>query len=218
MSKLITANRTLGISYEVRSRSGIVAGNDTRSETEVNGSISGGGSYGTSGYNAPVSGSISSTTTNYQDIYLRDEEGIEHLIQTVDFLVPCQPGQHLTFFLAIPGKSEYGKYFQVFNHNTRNTYTHNKYLRQVMFPRFSSGLVVALLGLLFFSMAFFSDDKGFGESLFIGGFGAAIGGLLMWLVGSIVAALRASRVRSDAKFKQAVQTLAADPQPNQLHA
>ena len=116
MSQEITRGNALGLSYRVYARSGTVAGTATRSETEVKGNVSGGYGNSHTGYSTPVRGTISSETTNYQDIFLTDDDGVEHLIQTQNFLVPCREGQRATFFYVLSGRSVRGPYFEAYNH------------------------------------------------------------------------------------------------------
>ncbi|MEM7415654.1 MAG: hypothetical protein AAF389_09185 [Gemmatimonadota bacterium] len=67
-----------------------------RSETEVSGSISGGGS----GSHRGVSGSMSSSTTLFQSIFLRLPNGKEREITFEDFEIPCREGHQLTIVHA----------------------------------------------------------------------------------------------------------------------
>ena len=78
MAMKIAEGRALGLNYRIYDRTGVVDQSDTRSETEVEGSVSGG--WGAGGYTAPVIGSVSSKTTRFQNIYLTDDEGKEHNI------------------------------------------------------------------------------------------------------------------------------------------
>ena len=59
----------------IRGIRGTVKGSDTRSETSVSGSVTGGGAYGNSGYQQSVGGQISSHTTRFQNVFLTDAEG-----------------------------------------------------------------------------------------------------------------------------------------------
>ena len=79
MSRLIAEGKTLGCMYKIYDRTGTVGHSETRSETELSGDISGGSGYsvGGTGFSTPVSGSISSRTHNYQNIFLTDETGKE---------------------------------------------------------------------------------------------------------------------------------------------
>ena len=120
MSKRIAEGKTLGSKYEIRVRTGTVNATETRSETEVTGSISGGGGYssGGTGFTSPVSGSVQSRTTRYQNLFITDDDGKEHTVELVDFLVPCKEGHKLSLFLLFTGGSDFGSYFRAYNHNT----------------------------------------------------------------------------------------------------
>ncbi len=209
----ITTGNALGLSYRIFARSGTVKASETRSKTEVNGSVSGGGGYSSngSGYTAPVSGSITSETTDYQDIFLTDDEGVEHLIQTENFLVPCREGQRATFFFIKSGRSQSGPYFAAYNHNSRQAYEHGKSLRSDLFPWLTTLIVFAAIGVPTFLGGLFSDQGSIGTAIFALVIVAVIVGICMWIVGSILAAIRATQVKADTRFKQFKAQLANEP-------
>ena len=210
MSIEIANGKAMGLDYAVHARTGTISGTQTRSETEVSGNISGGGSYG-NGYNAPVQGNVTSKTTNHQDIFLTDDDGVEHLIQTVDFLIPCREGQRATFYFVNSGNAANGSYFSVYNHNSRESYDHNKALRKEMFPWLAFFITVAVFTLPGFLGGFSGPDGGFGLALFSGAIFAAVGAAVAGIAGSVVGALRASTVRRDARFANHRQRLASEP-------
>ncbi len=212
----ITTGNALGLSYRIFARSGTVTASETRSKTEVSGSVSGGGGYSNNGtgYTAPVSGSISSETTDYQDIFLTDDNGVEHLIQTENFLVPCREGQRATFFFIKSGRSQSGPYFQAYNHNSRQMYDHGKSLRSDLFPWLTTLIVLAVTGVPMFFSLLFDSEGGLGPAIFGLVIVAVVVGICMWIVGSIVAAIRATRVKADSRFRQFKAQLENEPAPS----
>ncbi len=215
MSREITQGKTLGLPYRIYARSGTVTATETRSKTEVSGSVSGGGGYSNngSGYTAPVSGSISSETTDYQDIFLTDDDGVEHLIQTENFLVPCREGQRATFFYVLSGKSQTGPYFEAYNHHSRQSYEHGKGLRSDLFPWLTTLVLLGVVGVPMFFGGLFDDQGGIGMAIFSLVIAIAVVGVFMAIVGNILAAIRATQVRGDSRFKQYKGQLARETPP-----
>lgn len=163
MSVEIATGSALGLPYQVHARTGTVDSAETRAETEVSGNITGGGgaSYAGTGYAAPVHGSIRSKTTRYQTIFLTDDEGLEHNIQLVNFLVPCKQGQKLTLLLVGPASDDYGEYFRAYNHNTRDHSSHAKAITSALFPRKSFKIALAGIGLFVLYKAITQNDSVF---------------------------------------------------------
>lgn len=210
MSKKVAEGKALGSSYEVHVRTGTVNGTETRSETEVTGSVSGGGGYssGGTGFTAPVSGSVQSKTTRYQTMFLTDEEGKEHTVELVDFLVPCKEGHKLSLFLLTTGGSEYGSYFRAFNHNTKQHYQHGKAIRSEMFPARIFMIVAALFVAWVFFVAVSADGNSFGEAVFVTLLAGGAGVGLLWVVGAILGFVRSFGVKGNPALKTYVAGLA----------
>lgn len=205
MSKQVTEGNALGARYRIHARTGIVNATDSRSETEVTGRVSGGG--GAYGYSAPVSGSVQSKTTRYQNIYLTDEDGIEHNIDLVNFTVPCMQGHKLTMLLVTAGSSDSGSYFRAYNHNTREHSNHPRGVINEMFPWKVAALVMGIIGLMILYKAFTSDGNGFGEALFMSIIMIALVGVVVAAVGWTFAYIRSIGVRSNSSLKQYLRSL-----------
>jgi len=103
--KTIGSGSTLGVAYDVMVRTGAVTGTESRSQTEVSGSISGG------------QGTIKSETTTAQDIFLTDEDGVEFAAGLHNFRVRCKEGQDLCL-LSVETKKR-GLIFHAINLSTR---------------------------------------------------------------------------------------------------
>ncbi len=93
MSEKVTEGNALGAKYTVYASTGSVKSTDTRTETEVTGSVSGGAAT-----NTPVTGKVETKITNYQNIFLTDDAGKDHAIELKNFLVPCTVGQEADFY------------------------------------------------------------------------------------------------------------------------
>ena len=215
MSKEITQGKALGLPYRIYARSGTVTATETRSKTEVSGNVSGGGGYSNNGtgYTAPVNGTISSETTDYQDIFLTDDDGVEHLIQTENFLVPCREGQRATFFYVLSGKSQSGPYFAAYNHHSRQSYEHGKNLRSDLFPWLTTLVLFGVLGVPGFFGSLFGDQGGIGPAILALIITAVIVGVVMAILGNILAAIRAAQVKGDSRFNQFRDQLARETPP-----
>jgi hypothetical protein len=127
MAKIV--GTTLFKKFWMSTLSGTVMGESTRAETRVSGSVSGGGTIPGTGHNTDVIGSVSSTTTRYQTVFLKDDAGQEHVIETVDWPVTCRPGHRLTF-LNLGRKG----WFFAFNHNTQEYFWRTRPVRKIAFP------------------------------------------------------------------------------------
>ena len=113
--------------FTIHELTGEVIDQNAGSHTEVTGKIYGGGTI-SPGTVSPVQGKIETETTHFQTLYLLDDDGVEHVVQTIDLTVPCRAGHKLTVWRL--GKSLWVK---AFNHNTRESYTSDK-LSKKMFP------------------------------------------------------------------------------------
>ncbi len=119
--------------YDIYKLSATVLDEKTRTESKVEGSISGGGSVG--GANSPVTsvhGKISTETTNYQTIFLKDGGGSEHVVEFKNFIVSCRPENILTLWGLYNGDV----WFHVVNESTGKAYTNKKVFYQYVFPVF----------------------------------------------------------------------------------
>lgn len=209
MAKRIADGNAFGTKYEVFVRAGTVDSTDTRSETETTGTISGGGgmTVGGTGANAPVSGQIESKTTRYQNIYLTDEEGKEHAVELVDFLVPCREGQKLSLIFVKTGGKELGSYFHAYNHNTSKHYDHGAALRSEMFPiRILIGAVAVVAVITWRNFSGSPGNDGFevvaGTFIVTG-----LIGVVFYGIAKIFAAVRGRRLRANPAFKQFLAAL-----------
>ena len=202
MSKQVAQGQTLGASWEIRVRTGTVDSTDTRSETEVSGSFGGGGgmTVGGTGGNMPVSGQVQSKTTRYQNIYLTDEDGKEHAIELVDFLVPCKQGHKLSLYLLFTGGSDWGSYFRAYNHNTGQHYEYTKAARDELFPKRLFLIASGALALLYFLLAYGEDGTGFGEALFTAAIAGGLTAGVFWVICKAIAYARSLPVRKNPTF------------------
>jgi len=205
MSTQIIEGSSLGARYQIHARTGVVNSTDSRSETEVSGRISGGG--GVYGYSAPVSGSVQSKTTRFQNIYLTDEEGVEHNIDLVNFSVPCREGHKLTMLAVTAGKSDSGSYFRAYNHNTREHCNHPKGVISEMFPWKIAALAMVAAALFILSAAFSNDANSFGAALLVSVIFTAIVAAVVGMLGWVFAYIRSIGVRSNSALKGYLRNL-----------
>ena len=207
MAKQIAQGAALGLNYEIFERAGEVSHSETRSETEVQGNISGGGGYSSSGtgFQSPVSGQVTSKTTRFQNIFLTDRDGNEHTVELKNFLVPCKSGHNISLFLITSGGRDKGSYFSAYNHDTRQSYNHFKALRSELFPvRIFTILLVVSFLILFFGTIGESDSTFLG-TVFYSVFVTAVIAIPAWIAGAGVALYRSMAVRKDLNFKNYLQ-------------
>lgn len=211
LAKKIASGSVIGRDYHIHVRTGVVENSETRAETEVSGNISGGGGYSSGGYgsNAPVSGSIESKTTRFQNIFLKDEDGDDHVIELVDFLIPCKEGQKLSLFIVKSGENLRGPYFRAYNHNTREHYENSKAVSSEMFPIRKLLMATGGVGALFFLGGWLGDQGSIGAGIFSAIIAMLIGGIVFGIAGKIVAMLRGSSVRKNPEFARFVAGLAS---------
>ena len=210
MAKHITEGVALGLKYDIFDRTGTVSHSETRSETEVQGTVSGGGGFssGGTGYQAPVSGNVSSTTTRFQTIFLTDDDEKEHTIELKNFLVPCKQDHKLTMFLITAAGKDTGSYFKAYNHNTRETYDYPKAIRSEMFPvkSLAIGLLVIFLWVLFANLG--EPGSTFIGNVFYSCFITLIFGIPGWMAGASVGFYRSMIVKRDLKLKNHITAAA----------
>lgn len=208
MVAVIAKGDAIRAAYEIRALTGTVNSTETRSETEVTGQISGGGGYsvGGTGGNAPVSGKIESKTTRFQNIFLTDDEGGEHAIELVNFLIPCKEGQKLTLFQLVMGGSP-KDYFHAFNHNTKNHYEKDGAVSKAMFPTLVFGAAVAVLAIWIWNSASGNPGNDGFEIFAMTIIGAGLGGLVLYAAAKIFAGVRASKVHGNPAYKSFLSSL-----------
>lgn len=211
MAKKVAEGVALGLQYEIYDRTGIVTHTETRSETEVEGSISGGGGYSASGtgYQSPVSGRITSKTTRFQNIFLTDDQEKEHTIELQNFLIPCKQDHKLTMFLLTSGGSDTGSYFSAYNHNTRESYDHPKAIRSEMFPTKSFTILLVISFVLLFITMIGEPDSSFFGTLLLSALGTGLIGIPGWLIGAVIGFYRSLLIRKDLSYKNYVTTVRA---------
>lgn len=210
MAEQIAKGEALGTKYEVFVRSGTVDSTETRSETEVTGSVSGGGGLqvGGTGGNAPVSGSVESKTTRFQNIYLTEEGGREHAIELVDFLVPCKQGHKLSLFFVKTGGNEFGSYFHAYNHNTGQHYDDGAALRSEMFPKWVLAGAVAVVALLAWN-SFSGSPGNDGFEVFAGTFiVTGLVGVVLYGLAKMFAAIRGAKLKRNPGYRKYLSQLA----------
>jgi len=206
MSQQVAQGTAFGANYEIFARTGTVDSSDTRAETEVTGSVSGGGGVG--GYSAPVSGSVQSKTTRFQNIYLTEDDGTEHNIELVNFLVPCKEGHKLTMLGITSGND--GAYFRAYNHNTREHRNHPKGVISTLFPTKIFMIAIGLFSLWFLFNALTDSQSGVGEALFMSFIAIVLVGLVFAAIGWVFAYIRSINVRSNATLKSFVNGLGSN--------
>ena len=102
-----------------------------------------------------------------------------------------------------------GSYFEAYNHNSRQSYEHGKSLRSAMFPWLTTLVVFLVLAVPAFFTSLAND--GIGAAIMSLIFAAVVVAITMWIVGSILGAIRASRAKADSRFKQFKAQLANEP-------
>lgn len=203
-SDKLTEGSALGVGYEIYAHTGVVKHTDTRSETSVEGSYTGGTTTNLGGgvsVSQPGHGYVSSKTTNFQNIYLTDDEGNDHTVHLTDFLVACASGHKLTMYLmAKPGKDS-GTYFKAVNVNTRERYDHGKGARSELFPWRSFLIVLGVFLLWSVFQMTVNEDESLGGAIFLALIGGAIFGTILWVICWCVSFARVTIATSDGHFK-----------------
>jgi hypothetical protein len=110
-----------GRAHRLHAVTGKVLHVTTRSETEVHGGGGGGGggTYGGTGWQSTAPVAVTSTTTRYSKLFLRDLEGQEHALDLVDFVPSCRPGNVVSILWAVREGRRRGPYLAAYNHDTR---------------------------------------------------------------------------------------------------
>jgi len=211
MAKQIAEGVALGLDYQVLDRSGIVSHSEIRSETEVEGNISGGGGYtsGGTGFNTPVRGQIRSKTTRFQNIFLTDDDGVEHTIELQNFIIPCKPDHRLTLLLLITGDKDFGSYFSAYNHNTRTSYDYPKAVRMEMFPRKIFLISIVVVYLLAFLSRFGDPGTSFIGTLVVSALITGVIAIILYGLGTTLGWYRSMLVRKNLAVKNHLSNIAA---------
>ena len=170
--------------YEI---SGTVLTESTHSETQTTGSV--GTSDNLAHSLAPhmpraIKGKIKSTTTRYQTIHLKDSDERRHVVELVDFIVPCAEGDVLSFW----GIQE-DRWFAARNHSTGKKYKKLSKARSDLYPVRMHLVATVLLAVpLWLDMKAQNDDAGF--SVFAGLICLVLAGLITWVPMAILAFIR----------------------------
>ncbi len=199
----IASGRAFLKPYDIYCLSGTVESVENDKVTEVSGSISGGGGGGAymGGHTRPVKGNVSSETTTFQTIFVKEENGKETVVKFKDFTFPCKEGHKVTLFAVNENNQENG-YFKCYNHNTAENYTLNKAINDYMFPWFimmGAGFVVFgpfVIG------DFLAGEKDFIVLVVSFVFLALITAAVMYIPSKIFAKMRAVAVTKNADFKK----------------
>lgn len=135
--KTIKHGKAFFLDYTIVELQGTVLSESNRSETYVSGS-------GTTNPNISSAShsTISSTTTRYQTIYLKEDNGTEHAIRLVDCIVDCREGHKLTLL----GIKDTHLWFKITNHTLNLVWTPKKELKEHTFPKNIYGVGTLLLG------------------------------------------------------------------------
>lgn len=108
------------------SYSGVVTREQKRSEAHVSGTIQ-------SNHQGYTTGSVDTTTTRFQEIFLRQPNGPEVQLEFVDFNVPCREGHHLAVVRLGRG-GKYGWDCVYHNYDTDMSYYRTKLIEKVVLP------------------------------------------------------------------------------------
>lgn len=109
---------------------------------EVKGKIYGGGTaavHGGTAVNSSVQGKIETETTHHQTIYLKSDDGIETVVDTVHMTVPIRDSHRLTLW-----RIGNDKWIKAYNHSTDQWYERTD-MNKVLFPVF----IYFLIGIIF---------------------------------------------------------------------
>jgi len=195
----IASGGALGAGYKIYRLSGTVTGADTRSETEVSGSVGAGTQF-----SSAIRNNISSETTNFQTIFVETEDGKQRPVKFRDFILPCKEGHEVSLFSLKPDPGENG-FFTSVNHTTGETYQHHKVLSSALFPTlFYLVVLVGSFGLLALNLVADlradGQDPNFGLMLFLGVL-FLIWAFVLRYPFKLLAALRARSVRKNQMYR-----------------
>lgn len=181
--KTITTGKTIFLPYRICELTGEVVSETNRSETHVHGHI-----------NRNNGGTISSSTTDYQTIYLKDDEGNEHAPTLVDMTIPCREGQRVTLW----GIND-GWWFEAYNHNTKDGYWNKARIKKYTSPKKFIYVSMAVFALIF-SINLMNGGESFMGGIFLGGLASLALGLFLGLfVGLPVHLIRTSHIYNQKK-------------------
>jgi len=187
--KEIAKGVALNQSYSIQELKGRVESETTRSETETHGRISGGQNR-----MSGVQGTISSKTTRFQTIYLKDDSGSEHAVELVDLIVPCREGHELTLW----GIND-GWWFKGVNHTTNKEIFSKSVIEKFAMPHKMIKRVTIIFGVfLFLAFAGILTGDISGLRVLWGAIGAIFFGSLFYIFmhipGIIVRKMRSSQI------------------------
>lgn len=188
--------------YALYKVTGVVQSEATRAETEVSGSVGGGAGITIqgSGGSVPVSGTVSSTTTRYQTIYLKDDDGGERALRLVDFVIPCREGHKLT-----ARGVDKSVWFDIDNNSTGEGWENKRELRKYVSPdwlfRWAGPAAIFVLVLIIVSLIpGVEAGVRIPMTIFYGLIGAIFGRVFLFRVAaSVISRLRASKIRAALK-------------------
>jgi hypothetical protein len=166
--KTIKHGKAFFLDYTIVELQGTVLSESNRSETHVSGS-------GTTNPNISSAShsTISSTTTRYQTIYLKEDNGTEHAIRLVDCIVDCREGHKLTLL----GIKDICLWFEITNHTLNLVWTPKKELKEHTFPkntyRWGPLILVTSIIVTFRGNSSFSDTT-FDSFVLLGGLYAVL--------------------------------------------
>lgn len=175
--------------FAVFEASGVVIKEVTRSETETSGSIDteDGIAQKVNPYmSRRTKGRVTSTTTRYQTIHLKDEDGTRQVIDLVDFVVPCVEGDQVRFW----GLGD-DQWIAAENRSTGKRYRSMGGARQALHPRRGHILATALLVLLVLGL--FTAGAGAGAALWVSPF-VVVGAWFLLLVPAMIIGMIRARI------------------------
>lgn len=173
--------------FAVFEASGVVIKEATRSETETSGSIDteDGIAHKVNPFmSRRTKGSVSSTTTRYQTIHLKDEDGRRQVIDLVDFVVPCVEGDQVRFW----GLGE-DQWVAAENLSTGKRYRSFGGARQALYPR--RGHILATVLLVLSVLGLFAASVGAGAALWVSPFIVVGAWFLLLVPATIIGMIRA---------------------------
>ncbi len=162
-----------GFSYNVSTSSGEVMREQRRSETTVTERVTRHG-YNSVGYQQPDTRSVSSSTKQFQEIFLRMEDGVEKVFEFEDFQFPCREGNVLSLAYVDRADMDHSLLCAYHNHNTQQTHVISGSINAATRPPLWRGLYrlwavfcLAAATFFFWLNEKFTDGVSFGEGAII---------------------------------------------------
>jgi hypothetical protein len=172
--------------YLLKKSSGVVLEEKSRSETRVSGHIAPTHpTYGGGG------GSISSSVTNYQNIYLKRDDGNEMAINLKNLLVNCRVDHELTAY-QLTKDGDKGDWVLIVNNTTNEMFPADSKDIHVTFP-----VIFWLVSSIALALLVIFDDRefGFATLLVIVMLAGLMAGIGQWI----------SRLRGSSAIKKAMK-------------